>query len=294
MSFENIYKNLTKHFATPVRSRQLTKQAEKIIGITRYKIVGNFIYDLKKEGIIKSYILTAKNKKTITLYISRSIDEFSPYELALAMFPEGYFCNLSAIFYHGLTNQIPTSIYTCNETISAQKRTPTRILTQTQLRNAFIKPHRHTKYIFNKKGYEIVVVDRSKHSGDSLVPIPAQDALFPHHSRVTCLERALIDAIVSPQYNGGIVSVYGYFRNAQQKLKLSKLVEIYRKLNFLYPYSQSIGFFLEKSGMQKHASHLYKVFPPLHDFFVDHNAKTSWIYNDKWKLSYPSGLVDEN
>jgi len=294
MFSKSIKDKFIDHFKTPLRPRQLNKHAETVIETTRYKYVSNFISDLKNDGIIKSYKLTAKNRKTVTVCTSRLLDEMNPYEIAIAMFPAGYFCNLSSIYYHALTNQIPKSIYICNETISARQKSRTNDLSNSKLRDAFITPHRYTSYVFQLKNFEIIVIDKEKGSRSGVIKVRADNALCPNNSCITCIERALIDAVVTPQYNGGIVCVYTYFKNARHKLNIQKLADIYRQLNFVYPYSQSIGFFLERLGMKKQASVIYDAFPPKYTFYVDHNAKTSWEYDDKWNLYYPNGLVDEN
>jgi len=162
------------------------------------------------------------------------------------------------------------------------------------LRSVFIKPHRHTSYVFTVNNCEIVVVDRKKKSDDGVVTIHAHNTLLPNKSRITSVERALIDAVVSPQYNGGIVSVYTYFKKARQKMDVKKLMDMYRKLDFAYPYSQVLGFFLDTIGLHNQASGIFNTYPPQLKFFVDHNAKASWSYDEKWKLYYPNGLIDEN
>jgi len=287
-------KLLKDHFAVPLRYYQLKGRAESIIDKTRYKSVESLIRTLQSEGIVKPVLLASRNGKDITLYSSQSVKKLSPYELAQAMFPDGYFCNLSAIYYHSLTNQVPSTVYICHETISAQPKTHTSKLNSNALRSAFIKPHRYTNYVFNVNQHEVVVVDRLKGSAYGVIKSHVLKAVLPEHSNVTCIERALIDAVVSPHYNGGIVSVYAAFKNAHKMISASKLIEIYKQLEFIYPYSQSIGFLLERAGMPKHATVLFKEFPPAQVFFIDHDAKSSWSYDAKWKLYYPVGLVDEN
>ena len=160
------------------------------------------------------------------------------------------------------------------------------------LRSTFIKPHRrHTKHVYPLNGYEVIVVEGTKIPDSGIVDNHPRNTLLPNKSRVTCIERALIDTVQSPQYNGGIVSVYTYFKNARSMLNTTRLIKIYRQMDFFCPFSQSIGFFLDKAGMLKPAAAIYKNFPPEYDFFVDHNAKTSWAYDKKWKLYYPKGLV---
>lgn len=294
MFSEKIKKQLRSHFAIPLRQYQLKEHADQIIGVTRYKYVSNLIYNLQKEKIIKPYTLTAKNKKNITLYCSRTIKKLTPYELAESLFPKGYFCNLSSIYYHQLTNQVPNSVYICNDTITAKQKNHKNILTNSTLRSAFIGSHRYTNFVFNFGHYEVIVVDRAKKSRYGVVEIHSSRGLLPNHSSVTCCERALIDAVVSPQYNGGILSVFEFFRSAQKKINIAKLLEIYEQLDFIYPYSQSIGFFLDKAGLKKYATAIYKAFPPVRTFYIDHNAKTSWSYDKKWMIYYPPGLIDED
>jgi len=289
-----IRKKLNEHFSVPVRYKHLQEHAERIIGQTRYSIAGNLIHNLLKNDVVNTYKLTAKNGKAVTLYCSHKLDKLNPYVIAKAMFPKEYFGNLTSIYYHSLTNQVPKAIYICHEKRPA-KQNKVNTVNSSELRRSFIKPHRHTKHIYTLNDYEIIVVERrARISGSGIVECHPPSTLLPNTSRVTCIERALIDAVVSPQYNGGVVSVYTYFRNARGMLNMAKLIKIYRQLDFVYPYSQSIGFLLDRAGMPKHASVIYKTFPPEHSFYVDHKAKTSWIYDEKWKLFYPEGLVDED
>ncbi|HBA84422.1 MAG TPA: hypothetical protein DCZ95_10045 [Verrucomicrobia bacterium] len=295
MFSKEVTKKLLSHFSEPRRYDQLIRRAEDGMGMTKYKIVQNFIHDLEAEGIIKSYSLTARNTQTITLYASRPLAQTSPYEVAYAMFPTGYFCNLTSIYFHALTNQIPTSIYVGHESPAPKRRSQADLsLTGNKLRSAFIKPHRYTRCVFECNGCEIVVVERAKNSRYGVIPVRDRHGLCPEGSQITSIERALIDAIVGPQYNGGIISVYEYFKNARQKLNIQKLLDIYGQMSFIYPYAQSIGFFLERLGLREQATAVYKAFPPKQTFFVDHNAKSTWKYDEKWKLYYPDGLVDED
>ena len=293
MFSKSIRKKLSEHFSTPVRHKHLQEHADRIIGQTRYSVVDNLIRDLRKNGVVNSYDITAKDGKTVTLYCSRKLDKLNPYEIAQAMFPQGYFCNLSSIYYHSLTNQVPKAIYICYEKKPA-KRKKVNTVNNNELRRAFIKPHRHTNHVYTLDDYKVVVVERARISNSGVVESHPPGTLLPNKSRVTCIERAMIDAVVSPHYNGGIVSVYTYFRNAWNMLDMARLIKIYRRLDFVYPYSQSIGFLLDRAGMPKYASVIYKNFPPERSFFVDHDAKTTWVYDEKWKLYYPAGLVDED
>ena len=149
-------------FKTPQRQSQLSSYAQEAMGGTPYRSVASFIGALKEEGILTAHTLKAKNNKTLTIYSSSPLDKINPYELAAKMFPEGYFCNLSSIYFHSLTNQIPKTIYLCNETISEHLKPDADGMNNSLLRSVFIKPNRHTSYVFAVNNCEIVVVDKKE------------------------------------------------------------------------------------------------------------------------------------
>jgi predicted transcriptional regulator of viral defense system len=266
--------------------------ADVIMKTTRYKIKANFIRALLNEEIIRSYKFKAKNGKSITLDSSVQIDDFSPYEMAVAMFPKGYFCNLSAVYYQSLTNQIPNTVYVCTES-NAKKSRANDELTNSKLRQAFLKPHRHTQFVFDFRGCDIAVIERMEGTDSGVVSSKDSSGFLPSSARIAGVERALIDAVMCPQYNGGVSSIPDYLKHARGKIDIGKLIRIYRELDFVYPYFQAIGFFLERTGMAEMAGALRAEFTPENKFYIDHSAKASWKYDDRWLIYYPEGIVDE-
>jgi len=287
-------RRLVKYLRTPVRLHVLRESAEKLMRGTRYHSVPNFINALLDEDVIKEQTLEARNGKRISLYASHPIEEISPYELVSSIFPDGYFCNMTAIYHHVLTNQVPNTVYLCHDTIRAKRGKPTENPSETRVRSAFIRPHRHSNYVISLGEHNVVILDRERGSDHGAVEVAKSRSPCPSGSRVAGLERALIDAVVAPHYNGGITSVPAYFKAAQKRLKVEELLRVYSRLRFVYPYAQSIGFSLEHAGMREQADQVRDVYPPRHRFYVDHSAKESWTYNERWMMFYPKGLVDED
>ena len=217
--------------------------------------------------------------------------EVSPYEAACALWPSAYFCNLTAVFYHNLTNQIPSSIYLAREGKGREKDKPqTRknlLLTNESIFQAFIKPPRSTSSQYKLPKGTIILTERADRGETGVVTLPDTPKLLPAGSRVTSLERTLIDACVNPQYNGGITSVVDYYREAAGRIDADKLIDIYRRLAYLYPYWQAIGFICERVGAAKVAGKLFKTFKAVNEFYLDHNAKTTWAFDEKWMIHYP-------
>lgn len=90
------------------------------------------------------------------------------------------------------------------------------------------------------------------------------------------------------------MSLPALFREAARQLDLQKLIEYYWELDFLYPFHQTIGFFLDTSGQKKAAQQWRDIFPPTNRFFVDKTAKTHWNYNEIWQVHYPRGLLNDH
>ena len=286
----NIRKAVALRLIKPVRMELFRKIAESIMAGSRYSVRSDFIRALKDEGVVKMHAFKAQNGKIMTCVSASDGADLDIHEVALALFPNGYFCNMTAVYHHGLTNQIPSRVHICHETITEKPDRPHPVLSASAVRNAFIKPHRPTTFILPVHRRELVVVDRYRGSDHGVETILKGETVLPSGSRIAGLERTLIDAVVAPHYNGGIVSIPEYFSSARNKLKIDKLVQIYAKLRFVYPYAQAIGFVLERSGMQEAAERFFREFPPSVQFFADHNAKSTWTYNERWMLYHPPGL----
>ena len=289
-----IRKKLVRKLQRPLRWKELHDNAAELMNGTRYQSVENFIAALKDENIIQVHTIEAENGKKIPICCSLPSAEIDVYELPAATLPNGYFCNLTAVYHHSLTNQIPNSVYWCHEKLMPRKRGGAKNLSNTRIRSAFVKPHRYTSFVIKHRAHDILVVAGTRGSGHGVEEVRHQHSPCPAGSRVTSLERTLIDAVVSPHYSGGLTSLCEYFRAAHKRVDTTRMLDIYQKLDFVYPYAQSLGFILDHCGMKGEAEEVRSAYPPRQRFYVDHGAKSTWIYNERWMLFYPKGLVDED
>ena len=104
----------------------------------------------------------------------------------------------------------------------------------------------------------------------------------------TDLERTLIDVAVRPVYAGGVFEVIEAYNNAKGKLNVKKLVDYLDKLNYIYPYHQVIGFYLEKSGYNESVLELFRKEMKF-NFYLTYDIRNK-EYSEKWKLFYPKGV----
>ncbi len=70
---------------------------------------------------------------------------------------------------------------------------------------------------------------------------------------------------------------------------INKLLVILQKLDFIYPYHQAIGFYLERAGYQKKLSEGFRDKPVQFDFYLEYGMKEK-SFDENWKIWYPTGM----
>jgi len=211
--------------------------------------------------------------------------DVSTYELALSLRPNCYFTHYTAVYLHELTDQVPKTIYLNHE--QPPKRYRDSDLDQTRIDSAFRRTVRASKNVATYYGQRICLLN-GMHTGGTGV-MEMQGGLG-ETIRATNVERTLIDITVRPVYTGGVFEVLQAYRLAKDKVQINKLVATLVKLNYIYPYHQAIGFYLEKAGVYKQELiDLVRRFEKNFDFYLAHGMKDV-EYSKGWRLFYPKGF----
>lgn len=211
--------------------------------------------------------------------------DVSIYEIVLSLKTKSYLTHYTAIYHHGLTDQIPKIIYLNFEQPMKYQRNV--ILEQERIDTAFKRLVRKSKNIAKLNDYLITILN-GKYTGQlGVIEIEG-----PHNEtiRVTNVERTLIDITVRPAYSGGAYEVLNAFRLAKNRASINKLTAMLKKLNYIYPYHQAIGFYLDRAGVYKESQvNLLRKFEMKYDFYLTHNMR-DMNYSREWRLYFPKGL----
>ena len=211
--------------------------------------------------------------------------EVAALDLAQSLDTDGYFTHYTAIHLHGLTEQIPKTIYF---NIEQRATGGGGQLSQAGINRAFKGKCRVSNNVAGYRDQRICLVNGQNTQQLGVVDLQTSGG---SRVRVSGIERTLIDAVVRPVYAGGVFEVASAFEMARDRdqLSVNRLVATLRKLNYTYPYHQAIGFYLEHGGYRPAQLELLRRFPMEFDFYLAHQMKET-DYNEKWRLFIPQGF----
>lgn len=226
-----------------------------------------------------------------TIYTQPKLERYvygnvSPFEVALSIRSNSHLSHSSSMFLSGLTEQIPKNIYVTFEQSMRPAVDKTNI-SQDLIDNAFSKPQKVPSGFYTYLDYKITLLSSKFSKQAGIIKI---NSIYGRDLHITNTERTLIDITVRPLYAGGVTEILKAYERASDILSVNKLSALLRKLDFVYPYHQAIGFYLEKCGKYKQKQiDMMRSEEMKFDFYLTYNIKEK-SYSKHWRLYYPKNL----
>lgn len=250
-------------------------------GLNKKISVKFFIEVLENSGKLKEASFKFKSRKE-TRYI---LGDVSPFELALSLKPTAYLTHRGAMYIHDLIDEAPDVLYINIEQTKEHPRNSH--LTQEGIDRAFRNKPRISNETAKWQGLNVCVLHGQKTGGLGVINISGENN---EKIAVTDLERTLVDVVVRPIYAGGASEILKAYRNAKGKVDVEKLVHTLTEMNYVYPFHQSIGFYLERSGVYDESElEPLREIPIEFDFYLE-NRMEDPEYSKSWRLYIPKGL----
>jgi len=255
---------------------RLNKNKWRLAAVTRRN---DFIEFLVKKEMLKEIDILLFNRTT-KRYIFKNATN---YEIALSIRKDSYLSHYSAMFIHGLTNNVVKNIYTNLE--QSKKSSRVNILAQERIDMAYSRPMRMTRNIAKISQIDVYLLNGKNLNRLEVIEYSDNNIILP----ITSIERTLIDIAIRPNYSGGVNEVLNAYTMAKGKFSVNRLAATLKAMNYLYPYQQVIGFYLERAGYKKELIGLLEKIPIKYKFYLTYQIKNK-DYSKKWNLYFPKGL----
>ena len=202
-------------------------------------------------------------------------------QLASSFYKGSYLSHGTALQLHGLAS--------FDQVLVNHEQSPkhsTSRLSQSGLDRAFKSQQRQSSYIFRYGTRTITFLNGKNTERAGVIDMqgPENEPL-----QVTSLERTLIDALVRPQYAGGIRNVLRCFEKAKDRLSIDQMTSLLAKMRYVYPYHQALGFVLQRAGVPEEMLRPLKERKIRFRFYLDYAMNTP-RFDSTWKLYYPCDL----
>jgi len=270
-----------RQIVTENRDKWLAHQEKPGRWRVKSRNIGDVVAALTTRGLLSKIALPFPHRK-----IQRfTYGEVPSLEILQSVDRRAYFCHYTAIHIHGLTTQIPKTVYL---NVEQPGSGGTAELTQEGIDRAFRGKCRVSSNEIEFRGQRVFKLNGRNTGELGVVQFSPDDDGSP--LRITNIERTLMDATVRPVYAGGVAQVADAFRAAAGRLSVNRIAAYLRKLRFTYPYHQSIGFCLERAGTYKASQiELLREFPMEFDFYLTYQMRDP-DYNKRWRLYVPKGF----
>jgi hypothetical protein len=247
-----------------------------------YMRMPDLLDHLIKNSELKKIVLKSPNYDKE--YVRYAWREISVYQLSLSLRPRSYLSHHSAMYLNNLT-EVPSKTIYVNSEQSPKFRDETS-LEQKLIDLAFKSKPRTSKFVFAHKNWKICCLSGSNTNNLGVVGIEE-----PNGGRLqaTNIERTLIDIAVRPFYSGGTGRVQKAYMKARGKISTDLLISILRKINYIYPYHQVIGFYMQRAGFENSALNPLKKMGLEYDFYLDYGMGQT-DYSKEWRVYFPRSL----
>lgn len=209
---------------------------------------------LKTQGWIHSLKRDLYCLDTIFLG-GQSVHEF---EIATHLVTPSAISHFSAFHYHGLTDQIPQTVFAMTLTGTALPRVVSGEL-----------------YAYRGVEYHYIQVKKAHFFG--IEEVWMGEARVP----ITNLERTLLDGLMKPKYCGGIQEVLSAYSSAQE-VNMSQLIEYVLRLDT--SVAKRLGWVLEHIGTDDQHLDSLQALPFAGYIKLDPSGKKEGPYNKRWQI----------
>ena len=280
-----------------MREDYYTKNKEQILYILNEKRffsindIANILDELKEKNLVsnslsqndfylkllydglRSHTITIRDVEKIRYTLNK---EFNIYDFVYSLERNGFFSMFTSLNIQGFTNFRDNFIFISKERMQ-RVNFSSKNITQEAIDKAFSNKPRKTKAYNTIYNYNIVMLESNNTQGVGIINYNGY--------KVSSINRAFVEIISNIQYSKTPYDVIWEFRQLKDKLDINEIFKIIEKFDFIYPYYQLAGYYLEKIGFLK--EELSRFFNNKTNLiFYTMKNKTNYDLDEYWGIKY--------
>ena len=244
-----------------------------------------FIEFLETDSYLSRIELLCEAYSNLSRYVWK---EPTIYSVASSIKRNSYFSHGSALDLHGISPANGNEIYV-NYEQSAKSQSGGKLI-QENVDRAFSGTPRQSRLVYVLGDKNITVVNGKFTSRLGVESVYDSKGCI---ISVTNFERTLIDIAVRPVYAGGVESVLSAYKKLRGQISIDELIRYLEQINYLYPYHQAIGFYMEKADYPQNQLRKLRDIGFEIDFYLDYGIENNKEYDSKWRIYYPANLTKD-
>ena len=222
-----------------------------------------------------------KKKKSITIrgHIKTRYtfsQDFNIYDFCNSLEKNSFFSMSTALNLQGLSDFRSDYIFVSKER-STRIEQGSITLNQENIDNAFSKKPRRTNAYDKIDNHIVVLLEANNTDGFGIVEYDRY--------RVSSINRAFVEMITNIHYFQSSQNLIQVLENIKNRLDIDKIYTIIEKFDFIYPYFQLAGFYLEKIGFPKVELEKFYTKRSELNFYTQKN-KNQYGFDGYWKIYY--------
>lgn len=230
----------------------------------------DFYLKLLNDGLV-AHTITIRDIEKIRYTLNK---EFNIYDFVYSLEKNGFFSMFTSLNIQGLTNFRDNFIFISKE---RRKRVNfnSKDITQEAIDKAFTNKPRRTKAHDTIYNYNVVILESNNTQEIGIIKYKDY--------KISSINRAFVEIISNIQYSKTPDDVIYEFKNLKDKLDINEIFNIIEKFDFVYPYYQLAGYYLEKIGYLK--EELSKFFNKKTDLiFYTIKNKEKYTLDEYWGI----------
>ena len=232
----------------------------------------SFLLKLIDKGLIQKSITIRGHIKTRYTFSQ----DFNIYDFCNSLEKNSFFSMSTALNLQGLSDFRSDYIFVSKER-STRIEQGSITLNQENIDNAFSKKPRRTNAYDKIDNHIVVLLEANNTDGFGIVEYDRY--------RVSSINRAFVEMITNIHYFQSSQNLIQVLENIKNRLDIDKIYTIIEKFDFIYPYFQLAGFYLEKIGFPKVELEKFYTKRSELNFYTQKN-KNQYGFDGYWKIYY--------